>query len=239
MDRRFEGEFNSPTAATVWLILALAIFVVLSEVSIWATFIELDLWEESIARGSIVGHEAVANQQRRALVDGFHLFFFVVSGMLLFRWLNLVARNARALGAVGMRFGRRATIAWWFVPVMHLWKPRQVLGELFQSADPRRLDNWPTAPVPSVVTLWWRLWVTFQFALVLAIAADVWASTPQQMYLAAWGSAIVSVFAAPLGITVAIAAWRLRSLQCARARQTAPLRTQQPWPTRQARRAPA
>ena len=233
MQERFDGEYLSPTAATLLLIGALSVFVVLSEVSIWATFMEIDFWDRTIAENTLVTHEATANGQRKALVDGFHLFFFAVSCLLFFRWLGLMARNARALGAIGMRYGPRSAIAWWFVPIFHLWKPLQVMKELFQASHPDYLDNWPQAPVPRLLSLWWTLWITFQVTLSVAILADVGASTPGQVYMAAWGSAIVSVFAAPLGVAAAIVAWRLRSLQAGRARCTAPMRVRQPWPTRQ------
>jgi len=238
MPTRFEGEYLSSTARTLALIAVLAAFVVMAEVSIWATFTELTVWEESLASNVLVAHEGSASAYRRALTDGFLLFFFSASALLFIRWLSRTARNAQALGAVGMRFGPRAAVGWWFVPVFHLWKPLHVLKELFQASHPDYIDNWRQAPVPRLLSLWWALWVVFQVTVSLSLLADIWATSPDQIYMAAWGSAIVGVFAAPLGIAAAIGSWRLRSLQRARARCTAPMRERQPWPTRP-RRDPA
>ncbi len=232
MQTRFEGEYLSATARTLALIAVLAAFVVMAEVNIWATFTELAVWEESLATNVLVAHEGSASAYRKALTDGFLLFFFSASAVLFLRWLSRTARNARALGAVGMRFGPRAAVGWWFVPVFHLWKPFQVLKELFQASHPKYLDNWRQAPVPRLLSLWWALWVAFQVTVSLSLMADFLASSPDQVYMAAWGSAIVGVFAAPLGVAAAIGSWRLRSLQRARARCTAPMRVRQPWPTR-------
>lgn len=232
MQTRFEGEYLSPTARTLALIAVLAAFVVMAEVIIWASFKELTLWEDSLASHVLVAHEGSAGAYRRALTDGFFLFFFSASVLLFIRWLSRTARNARALGAVGMRFGPRAAVGWWFVPVFHLWKPLQVLRELFQASNPKYMDNWRQAPVPRLLSLWWALWVVFQVTVSLSLLADLWATSPDQVYMAAWGSAFVGVFAAPLGVAAAIGSWRLRTLQHARARCTAAMRVRQPWPTR-------
>lgn len=232
MSPRFEGDYRSSIVATLVLIGALAGFVVLSEISIWATFKELDLWENAFARNEFVAHEAAADERRKALTGGFQLFSFVVACVLFIRWLRVMTSNAGALGATGMRFGPRTAVAWWFVPVFHLWKPHQVLHELFQASHPEFLEDWKRAPVSRLLSLWWTLWITFQVTVALALVADLWARSADQLYIAAWGSAILSVFGAPLGIAAAIGAWRLQTLQRARARCTAPLRVRQPWPTR-------
>ena len=64
MQTRFEGEYLSPTGRTLALIAVLAAFVVLAEVSIWATFTELTVWEEALASNVLVAHEGSASAYR-------------------------------------------------------------------------------------------------------------------------------------------------------------------------------
>ncbi len=70
-------------------------------------------------------------------------------------WLYRANRDARALGAREMRFSPRASVAWWFVPIAHLFKPYQVMTELWRASDPERRRDWATAPKTSALPAWW------------------------------------------------------------------------------------
>lgn len=225
-------DYEDSTWLTLGLIGVLAAFVVLAEVGIWSSFLEIDLWRRALERGHFFPAELAADQQRRALVGGLQLLLFVASAGLFLRWIHRMARNARALAASGLRHGSRGAVGWFFVPGYHLFKPLEVLTELFRASHPDFIDDWRRAPVPHLLTLWWTLWLLFQVTAGLALLADLWARSPQELLTAAWGTAVVGVVAAPLGVATAICAWRLHARQRARSRATASLRARQPWPTR-------
>lgn len=225
-------DYEDSTWLTLGLIGLLAAFVVLAEVGIWSSFLELDLWRRTLERGHFYPAELAADERRRALVGGLQILLFVVSAALFLRWLHRMSRNVRALAATGLRHGPGGAVGWFFVPGVHLRKPLTVVTELFRASHPEFIDDWRQAPVPHLLTLWWTLWVLFQVTVGLALLTDLWARSPQELLVAAWGTAVVGVVAAPLGVATAICAWRLHARQRARFRVTAPLRERKPWPTR-------
>ena len=225
-------EYQDSTRLTLGLIAVLAAFVVLAEVGIWSTFLEIDLLRRALAVGHVYEGELVADQNRRGLVGGLQLLAFVVIAGVFVRWIHRMSANAHALAASGMRYGPWGAVVWFFVPGLQFWKPLDVLGELFRASHPDHIEDWETAPVPHILSLWWTLWLSFLLMSALAMLSDVWAGSLGELYMAAWGTAITGVVAAPLGVAVAICAWRLHARQRARYRVTAPMRVRQPWPTR-------
>lgn len=225
-------EYQDSTRLTLSLIAVLSAFLVLAEVGIWSTFLEIDLLRRALAVGHVYPDELAADQTRRALVGGLQLLAFVVAVGLFARWVHRMNANAHSLAASGMRYGARGAVAWFFMPVFQFWKPLDVMRELFRASHPDYIDNWQAAPVPQLLSLWWTLWLAFLSTTALALLADVWAGTPDELHSAAWGTAVTGVVGAPLGVAAAICVWRLHARQRARCRVTAPLRARQPWPTR-------
>lgn len=224
--------YRDSTRLTLGLIAVLAVFVVLAEVGIWSTFLEVALLERALDAGQVFTDELVADRNRRALVAGLQLFTSVVAVGLFVRWIHRMNANAHALAASGMHYGPRLAVAWFFVPGFQFWRPFEMLRELFRASHPDHIDDWQSAPVPHLLSLWWTLWLSFLLMTALALLADVWAGSLGEQYAASWGTAITGVVAAPLGVAAAISVWRLHALQRARYRVTAPMRIRQPWPTR-------
>ena len=142
-------EYRNTTGLTLSLITCLAAFVVLTEVGIWSTFLEIDMLRHFLDQGHASSDWMRAGERRQAIVGGLTLLTFVASGVVLLFWLNDVSRNARALGATGMRFGPLATLVLFFVPGLHLWKPLEAIQELFRASDPQRIEDWHRAEAPT------------------------------------------------------------------------------------------
>ncbi len=63
------------------------------------------------------------------------------------------------LAARGLRFAAGWAIGAWFVPILGLVRPKQVLNDIWRASDPDLAadddGSWRRAPVPSVLTWWW------------------------------------------------------------------------------------
>lgn len=225
-------EYRDTTGLTLSLIACLAAFVLLTEVGIWSNFLEIDLLRHRIDVDYVPGHWMEAGERRQAVVSGLILLTFVASGAMLLFWLADMSRNARALGAQGMRFRPLATVSLFFIPGLHLWKPLEAIQELFRASDPEHVEDWRRASAPHLLSLWWTLWLLYQGTMLIALRADLWARTPDQLLTAAWLSIVAGVVAAPLGVATCLWVWRLHALQRRRHHNTATLRVRRPWPTR-------
>lgn len=64
-------------------------------------------------------------------------------------------KNARALGAQGMRFTPGWAVGWFYVPLANLYFPWAVMKELYLVSDPDRLPNPRPEGQATLVNAWW------------------------------------------------------------------------------------
>ena len=82
----------------------------------------------------------------------------VVASVLMIRWTGQAARNIAALRVAGSTTAPRWATFCWLIPGVNLVLPRQVVAELWRSADPAgdvESVGWKTQPAPTVLNLWW------------------------------------------------------------------------------------
>lgn len=101
--------------------------------------------------------QRAASDSRQALLGVLYVVIFLVTGILFLLWTYLANRNARSLGATGMKFTPGWAIGWYFIPILNLWKPYQALRETFKASHPDCSDDWQQAPHPDILRLWWTL----------------------------------------------------------------------------------
>lgn len=87
---------------------------------------------------------------------------YILATILSFRWIFFSARNARALGATGLKIRPGWAVGWYFIPFANLWKPYQAMNEIWQ-ASKEPLD-WESQQPSSRVGLWWTLWLVLMIA---------------------------------------------------------------------------
>ena len=115
-------------------------------------------------------------------------------------WIHRVYRNLPALGAAQLRFSPRWAVGGWFVPVLNLWRPYQVMREIWQRtlAQPTGLLRW-----------WWAAWLVSNLVSDVALRSnlsggsnDVLDAVSNSLYAAA---AVLAIL-----IVRKITAWELR-----------------------------
>ena len=98
-----------------------------------------------------------ASDARQAWVAMLFAAVHLPTMVLVLIWIRRANFNVRQLGAPGLRFSPAGSIGWYFVPIVHLWRPYQAMREIWQaSLDP---ENWPGRPVPMLLPIWWALWL--------------------------------------------------------------------------------
>jgi hypothetical protein len=100
---------------------------------------------------------AVASDARARIVGILQTAIYVASAVVILCWIHRANRNARALGARGLRFTPGAAVGWYFVPIANLWMPYRAMKETWQAS--RRPDAWSAEPIPPLVRGWWLLWL--------------------------------------------------------------------------------
>jgi len=86
---------------------------------------------------------------------------FLVTGVLILRWIYRARECVDALSAIGMRFSPGWSIGWYFVPFANLWKPFQAMNEIWKASSAPQA--WKDQPTPGLLRWWWGLWLLASF----------------------------------------------------------------------------
>lgn len=78
-------------------------------------------------------------------------------------WTRRAYRNLPAIGAV-QRFKPGWAVGAWFVPVLNLWRPKQVINDIWRTGDPDAprvlaASRYEHLRVPRAITAWWLLFI--------------------------------------------------------------------------------
>jgi len=92
----------------------------------------------------------------------------VVLTVSFFLWLRRVVRNAVKFGVKRQRTNSAWTVGFWFVPVLNLWRPKQIMNDAWDGSGGRSR---------SLVDWWWGTlllaqYVTYSAAYVFGGASD-------------------------------------------------------------------
>jgi hypothetical protein len=90
---------------------------------------------------------------REAFLGWLVLGILVVTAVVFFMWVYRANKNCRGFGAEGMKFTPVGAVTDFFIPILNLVRPHQILSEIWSvSADPVR---WKQTGGSGLVTCWW------------------------------------------------------------------------------------
>ena len=154
-------EFKDPSNLIAWIKYFLCFQVVLAFVAIGSNLMEYQLLTD-FQNGVYFSQEmavadAEANDMRQAVIAFSYLGVFIVSGILILKWIYRANQNARQFGAKDMAFSPGWSIGFYFIPIVSLWKPYQAMKEIWQASQ--NPSNWPVEKVSSILGIWWFFWI--------------------------------------------------------------------------------
>lgn len=173
-----------------------------------------------------VAEELIANDDRQAVAALAYLAFYLLAVVTFIRWFSLAYRNLEALGAYGLRYGHGWSIGAWFVPILNLFRPKQIANDIWRASNPELPAQqgalWKDGPVPLFLLGWWLLWVVsnwvFQVYGRLALGADTVAQDRTATQVDLVGE-VIEILAA---LAAAVVVRRTTRRQDDRATRTAP-----------------
>ena len=96
--------------------------------------------------------------------DGISFWAWVICAIVFVVWTHRTYRNVGALGASGLRYRSGWAIGAWFVPVLAIWRPKQIVNDVWRASDrdlpPRAARaDWAGRRTLLLLAAWWVLWV--------------------------------------------------------------------------------
>ena len=156
-----------------WTIGLLATICVVHGLEMVATFSLLDLVFQQGA-GIVPRSEFADAQDRVDVMSELRIVAYIPTVILFLMWMYRASQNLQVLGAQCQRFSPSWAVGWWFVPIMNLFRPYQVMAEIWRGSEPSSLDGAASRGNVSVLLgWWWGSWVAT--GLVEVIAVIVWA----------------------------------------------------------------
>ncbi len=138
----------------IWIILVLEIAMGLS------SYLQLNLLEK-MAAGTHYSDESInANDIREGIVALAYMVGYIVSVVMFIRWFRRAYYNLHTQTR-GLSFEEGWAAGCWFVPILNLFRPYQIMKELYvvtQKLLAGQLEV-PRSANLTIVNVWWTLWI--------------------------------------------------------------------------------
>jgi len=92
---------------------------------------------------------------------GFEAILLLIAAGVFIAWFFQAYKNMRRLGVQNMRYGNGWAIGSWFVPILSLFRPKQMANDIWRGSE-RGADvnsGWKQVQVPALVHWWWGLFL--------------------------------------------------------------------------------
>lgn len=171
--RRERGEldrYRRPTWVVTPLMAVLTVGIVLATgiglVNLWLFF-----WGDASTRSGATGSLGHGLDIATAIA----VVLFAVGAALTLAATWLLYRNLPALEVGDLRFGPAWAFWGWLVPGINLWRPKQIVDDLWRGSHPYAPSfsaSWRVGPVPAWSSVWWiTAWLGAGFALLSHLVA--------------------------------------------------------------------
>lgn len=107
------------------------------------------------------GGDLVGSYDTYSRWAGFESLLLLIAAGVFIAWFFQAYKNLRRLGVQNPRFGNGWAIGSWFVPILSLWRPKQIANDIWRGSE-RGADvhaGWKSVPVPALVHWWWGLFL--------------------------------------------------------------------------------
>jgi len=208
------------------VIAALAVSVLGDLFAMWVDVREIQLMNRVLEGELPEIREFDASDSRQATAGAILLVTFIATMVVFLVWFSRAYKNVEALGATGMRFSHGWATGAWFVPILNLWRPKQIANDIWRASDPKAPaaddDAWRARPVPFLLTAWWVTWIASVYAWNVSTRLFFSGDGADDLRNADYADLLA------LGLDIAAAALAIAVVVKLTARQTALTRTSAP-----------
>jgi len=161
------GEFRNISGRNQWVFWIFGILLIFTAIAFFSDLLEAQLLQRAIAGEIITDAEAVSNNTRQAIIGGLFIAVNLAAAVVFLMWINRAHKNLPPLGATNLRFTSGWAVGWFFVPIMSLFRPYQVVSEIMRASSPNAnmvdSNSWRELPTPAIVGWWWALFLISNF----------------------------------------------------------------------------
>ncbi|SRR6056297_1052796 len=178
----------------IWVVLVLEIIMLIS------SYFQYDLLQTAKNGGVISIEAAYANDTREQIVAAFYLIAFVISAVTFIQWFRRAYFNLH-LKVNNLSHSEGWAAGSWFVPIIHLYRPYQIMKELYhETIGILTRKGLILRKEYSIGFLgwWWALWITN------SIIGQIHFRYPIETVDDLIGSTVISMIGNVVGIPLAL-----------------------------------
>ncbi len=201
--------FASGHTRAVWTMSLLAIGMFMDLVGAGSGYLEVGLLTRAQAGIPYTDAEADSNDTRQIMVGFAQMAVFLATAIAFLMWFHRAHRNLPSLGCRNLKYSPGWAVGAWFVPILNLFRPFQIMGEIWRGSDSTALAfDSPNPRVRSASPLvgwWWGLWIAKGIVGQAAFRISLRAETLGALLASSWVSVVgdlISLPAALLAIAV-------------------------------------
>ena len=195
--------YRSPRGAARIVATLLGTAAVLDVAAVVMYLDELRRLDAAAAGAGFADGDLTASDLRLGLLSAALLIVLFATIPAFLVWFHRLYTNLPALGATDLRFSSGWAIGAWFVPLLNLWRPKQIADDIWRASEPGPdlAANLPRRdrPVGGVVHLWWGLYLLSNLVNQAVVRYSVAAERGQELRtraLAESGAAVLDTLAA-------------------------------------------
>ncbi len=139
----------------VWVVLGIEMLALVSN------YFQYQLLSSARYGGGITHEAAQSNQSRQQIIALLYIMAYVASGVSFIQWFRRAFYNLHfRVKPLSDKEGWAAGC--WFVPIMNLYRPYQIMKEMFEKTDrllEEKVSNYETIKSFGFLGGWWSLWI--------------------------------------------------------------------------------
>ena len=180
----------------LWIVLTVEIISLLSD------YLQYDLLQTVANGGQISSETATDNDLRQKIIAMIYLAVFIISGITFIQWFRRAYYNLH-LKAERLSFTEGWAAGCWFVPILSLYRPNQIMKELYQETQrllSQKNKNYAQNLTTHSIGWWWALWIISSFMGQFLFRYSSKAETIDELITSTIASIIASIIGIPLAI---------------------------------------
>ena len=155
----------------------LVITVLVAAVAVVSDVLEWRLMDRLIAGEELSDAQITANDNRQATIGLVQLALGVAGAVVFIRWMHAAYKNLDVVAPAERRYSAGWAIGSWFVPIMNLFRPKQMVNDIWRAGGRDPQDARPGL----LLLAWWMLWLLSSFIVNAAARAYINADTAEQI----------------------------------------------------------
>jgi hypothetical protein len=186
------------TIILLWIVLCLDILSAISDL------MQYHLLQDAANGITVTEEEASANDLREMIIGIVYMVAYFSCGIVFLYWFRRAYYNLHQRASV-LSYTEGWAAGSWFVPILCLFRPVQIMRELFTVTDAILANQIPGyAPKANklVIGFWWALWIITSFIGNIILRYSFRADTLDQIIASTIANFILSLLSIPLGFLI-------------------------------------